>query len=301
MNHEGIEGKEPLVSVVTPAFNRVSYIQQTVESVFAQSYSRIEYIVVDDGSSDGTFEALADYACRGDIVLLAHPDRQNLGQSAALNLGLRHSSGKYIVILDSDDVLHPEKISKQVAYLESHPDIGMVYGQAMAISSDGKELFPIPPNDHVEPGDPNRLLLDCYMALPGGAMVRKSVFDQAGFFEESFRASQDHDMVVRIAEVAPFVYLPGIVFYYRKHAESISQQGLERRWMVGFEILARAKKRFSYRSSTIRKRKALLHFRMGQVRWFQRRLLSALWHFIRAGLGDPKRSIAVILGFEKAR
>src|SRR5690554_1620050 len=102
MNHEGIEGKEPLVSVVTPAFNRVSYIQQTVESVFAQSYSRIEYIVVDDGSSDGTFEALADYACRGDIVLLAHPDRQNLGQSAALNLGLRHSSGKYIVILDSD-------------------------------------------------------------------------------------------------------------------------------------------------------------------------------------------------------
>lgn len=301
MNHEGIEGKEPLVSVVTPAFNRVSYIQQTVESVFAQSYSRIEYIVVDDGSSDGTFEALADYACRGDIVLLAHPDRQNLGQSAALNLGLRHSSGKYIVILDSDDVLHPEKISKQVAYLESHPDIGMVYGQAMAISSDGKELFPIPPNDHVEPGDPNRLLLDCYMALPGGAMVRKSVFDQAGFFEESFRASQDHDMVVRIAEVAPFVFLPGIVFYYRKHAESISQQGLERRWIVGFEILARAKKRYPYRSSTIRKRKALLHFRMGQVRWFQRRLLSALWHFIRAGLGDPKRSMAVILGFEKAR
>ncbi|WP_278350685.1 MULTISPECIES: glycosyltransferase [Marinobacter] len=292
---------DPLVTVLTPAFNRVSYINDTVRSVQSQTYRNIEYLVIDDGSTDGTLEALDSYARKGILTLLTHEDRRNRGQAASLNLGLRQAAGEYIVILDSDDILHPEKISKQVAYLESHPDIGMVYGQAMAISSDGKELFPIPPNDHVEPGDPNRLLLDCYMALPGGAMVRKSVFDQAGFFEESFRASQDHDMVVRIAEVAPFVYLPGIVFYYRKHAESISQQGLERRWMVGFEILARAKKRFSYRSSTIRKRKALLHFRMGQVRWFQRRLLSALWHFSRAGLGDPKRSIAVILGFEKAR
>lgn len=292
---------EPLVSVITPAYNRVPYIRQAVESVLSQSYSPIELIVVDDGSSDGTFELLAECASRGEIILLTHPDRQNLGQSSALNLGLRHSSGRYIVILDSDDVLHPEKISKQVAYLERHPDIGMVYGQAMAISSDGRELFPIPPNDHVELGDPNRLLLDCYMALPGGAMVRKSVFDQAGFFEESFRASQDHDMVLRIAEIAPFVFLPGIVFYYRKHAGSISQQGLERRWKVGFEILERAKKRFRYQGTTIRKRKALLHFRMGQVRWFQRRRLSALWHFIRAGLGDPRRSMAVIRGFEKAR
>jgi glycosyltransferase involved in cell wall biosynthesis len=292
---------DPLVTVLTPAFNRLSYINDTVRSVQSQTYRNIEYLVIDDGSTDGTHEALDSYAREGILTLLTHEDRKNRGQAASLNLGLRHAAGEYIVILDSDDILHPEKISKQVAYLESHPDIGMVYGQAMAISSDGKELFPIPPNDHVEPGDPNRLLLDCYMALPGGAMVRKSVFDQAGFFEESFRASQDHDMVVRIAEVAPFVYLPGIVFYYRKHAESISQQGLERRWIVGFEILARAKKRFSYRSSTIRKRKALLHFRMGQVRWFQRRLPSALWHFIRAGLGDPKRSMAVILGFEKAR
>src|SRR5690606_41130976 len=67
----------------------------------------------------------------------------------------------------------------------------------------------LPPDDHQETGDPNDLLLDCYMALPGGAMVRSKVFQQAGFFEERFRAGQDHDMVLRIAEIAPYKFLKG--------------------------------------------------------------------------------------------
>ncbi|MCC4269671.1 glycosyltransferase [Marinobacter nauticus] len=290
-----------LVTVLTPAYNRRDYIREAVESVLNQSYPNFEYIVIDDGSVDGTYQILQEYDFDSRFQLLSHPGKVNRGQSASLNIGLKAAKGKYVAILDSDDVFHADKLLKQVDFLEKNPNVGMVYGQGMAIDESGHELFLIPSDGHVEDSDPNKLLLDCYMALPGGALVRKSVFDQAGFFEEAFRASQDHDMVIRIAEIAPFAFLPGTVFYYRKHSESISQQGLERRWKVGFEILARAKSRFPYQSSTIRKREALLHFRLGQVRWFQRRFLSALWHFIRAGLGDPKRSMAVILGFEKAR
>ena len=292
---------QPLVTVLTPAFNRASFITETVESVLNQTYGNIEYIVIDDGSTDGTFEILRQYSEAGRLTLLTHENHSNRGQSAALNLGLDAAKGTYVTILDSDDMLHPEKLSRQVDYLENNPDVGMVYGQAMAISEDGHELFPIPGDDHTERGDPNRLLLDCYMALPGGAMVRKSVFDKAGSFDEGFRASQDHDMVIRIAEAAPFAFMKGVVFYYRKHGDSISHQGLERRWQTGFEILRRAAARYPYRKSTIRKRLALIHFRMWQVRRCQRRYLRAFHHLLRAGLGDPLRAIRVILGLEKTR
>lgn len=290
-----------LVSVLTPAYNRESFIAEAVDSVLRQTYKNIEYIVVDDGSSDGTFEILQKYESAGKLKLLTHPNRENRGQSAALNIGLRAATGDYIVILDSDDLLHPEKIQKQVEFLEKNPEVGMVYGQAMAIAEDGRELYPIPPDNHVEHGDPNRLLLDCYMALPGGAMVRKSVFDRVGFFEESFRAGQDHDMVVRLAEAAPFAYMKGTVFYYRKHEGSISNRGLETRWRTGFEILRRAAARYPYKRSTIRKRQALLNYRMGQVYRSQGKAWRAVQHFMLAGLGDPRRAIAVVLGLEKRK
>ena len=288
----------PLVPVITPAFNRVEYITEAVESVLCQSYPCIEFIVIDDGSSDGTFEILQKYEADKKLELLSHTNRENKGQSSALNLGLKAAKGEYIVILDSDDYLHEDKIRDQVAYLEAHPEVGMVYGQAMAVSENGQHLFPLPPDSHKETGDPNDLLLDCYMALPGGAMVRSKVFQQAGFFEERFRAGQDHDMVLRIAEIAPYTFLRGTVFFYRKHGESISKTGLERRWRAGFEILNRAKSRYPYRKSVLRKRMALLHFRMAQVRWKQGRFLHAIAHLFRAGIGDPKRSFDVIRGRE---
>ncbi|QBM17203.1 hypothetical protein MARI_13090 [Marinobacter sp. JH2] len=290
-----------LISVITPAYNRATFISEAIESVIAQTYGNIEYIVVDDGSTDGTFEILQKYETAGKLRLLTHLNRENRGQAAALNVGLEAATGDYIVILDSDDLLHPQKIQKQVEFLENNPEIGMVYGQAMAIAEDGRELYPIPPDTHVEQGDPNRLLLDCYMALPGGAMVRKSVFDRVGFFEESFRAGQDHDMVVRLAEAEPFAYLKGTVFYYRKHEGSISNRGLETRWRAGFEILRRAAARYPYNRSTIRKRRALLNYRMGQVFKSQGKVWRAVQHFMLAGLGDPRRAIAVVSGREKRK
>jgi GT2 family glycosyltransferase len=137
------------------------------------------------------------------------------------------------------------------------------------------------------------------MALPGGALVRKSIYDKVGGFEESFRAGQDHDMVLRIAEAAPFAYLPGTVFYYRKHADSISQNGLEKRWRIGFQILRRARGRYPYRRSTIRKRAAILNFRMAQVMFKQKRRIIALIYLLKSGVLDPARALNVIAGREK--
>ncbi|TGN41519.1 glycosyltransferase [Marinobacter confluentis] len=289
------------VSVIVPAFNRAEYIEQTVNSVLIQDYSNVELIVVDDGSTDGTYEILLRYFEQNKLKLLTHPGRGNRGQSAALNLGLEAASGEYIAILDSDDLFLPGKLSAQVEYLDTHPDVGLVYGMGEGVDGSGRWLYDILSTDHSEPNDANAVLLDCYFHLPVNALVRRLIYEQVGRFEESFRAAQDHDMLVRIAEKTHFGFIPVKFFQYRRHGDSISNNGLRQRWMNGFEIVRRAEARFPYRASTIRKRKALLNFRMAQVCLQENRYIAALGYLLQSGVLDPVRAIKVLTGKEKIR
>lgn len=282
------------VSVLIPCFNRRTYIEKALESVLQQGAPLREIIVVDDGSTDGSYDFLLSYASHGTLKLLTHPQRQNRGQSASLNLALREASGEYVAVLDSDDLFAPKKLASQVEFLERNPEFGMVYGQGNAIDEEGNHIHRLLGKEHEEISDPNRLLLDCYMALPGSALVRKTVWDKVGYFEENFRAAQDHDMALRLMEAAPVAYLPELAFFYRKHGDSISQKGLERRWLTGFEILERARRRYPYRRSTIRKRAAVLNFRLGETYWREGRRLKALPYLLKAGFLHPARALRVL-------
>lgn len=287
------------VSVVIPAYNRLAYIDQALESVFVQNHprlNRIECVVVDDGSSDGTYERLEKYHAEGKITLLSHPGRANKGQSAALNLGLENTNGDFICILDSDDYFCGDKFSTQIEYLLSNPEVGMVYGFGHAVSANGDYLFDTLPKNHQEDGDPNNILLNCYIAVPGGAMIRKEVMDQVGGFEEAFRASQDHDMAIRLFEACKVSYLAEAAFCYRKHEDAISKTGLERRWLAGFEILDRAGKRWEYRPATIRKRRAVLNYHLGKTYCLKGRYIAALICWFKCGIGDPARVVRVLTG-----
>lgn len=288
--------KLPLVSVIIPAFNRRDYIDETVQSVLKQTYPHVELIVVDDGSTDGTYEKLQEFQDR--ILLLSHSGRLNKGQSIAINLGLSRAKGEYVAILDSDDYWAEEKLFLQVDYLMRHENIGLVYGNGYCVDAKGNILYPFYDDLHYENNDPNRVLLDCYLLLPQNALVRKAVYEEVGFFEESFRAAQDHDMLIRIAEKTQFGYIPNYLFYYRRHGASISFNGQEQRWKNGFKILERAKNRYPYSSTTIRKRLAVLNFRMGQVFWRKKQYLKSLPYLLKAGLLDPLRAFLVIGGKE---
>ena len=291
--------KTRFVSVVIPAYNRAAYIERTVDSVLAQSYPHVELIIGDDGSTDGTYEILQRYDNEGKLTLLTHAGRANRGQSATLNRALDQAQGEYICVLDSDDMFAPNKLAVQVDYLERYPNIGLVYSNGHAVDENDEILYRMLPEDHKEENDPCRLLLDCYFLLPQNAMVRKAVFDQAGRFEESFRSAQDHDMLLRIAEITTMAYIPNYLFYYRRHGDSISARRQDVRWKTGFEILKRAAERYPYPTSVIRRRRAVLHYRMSQVFRSQGRIPRALPHLLLAGLLDPQRGLAVALGKEK--
>ncbi len=285
------------VSVIIPAYNRVNYIDQTIASVLDQTYHNVDLIVVDDGSTDGTYEKILSYGKK--LTLLTHENRANRGQSAAINLGLTNATGKYIAILDSDDYWGLDKLEVQVGYLEKHPDVGLLYTNGYAVDASGEILYPIYADSHIEQNEPDNVLLDCYILLPQNSLVRKSVYDQLAGFNENYRAAQDHDMLIQIAEKTIFTYLPDKLFYYRVHDDSISKKGQRVRWTNGFKILECAKKRYPYKPSTIRKRRALLNYRLGICCFAEKRRMRAAGHMLTAFALDPVRAIKVATGLEK--
>src|SRR5215217_4669680 len=129
----GEMNSKPLVSVVIIFLNAEKFIEEAIESVFAQTYDNWELLLVDDGSSDDSSQIDLRYAERypEKVRYLEHPAHQNRGMSASRNLGIRHAKGEYISFLDADDVWFAHTLEQQLAVLSSHPEAGMVYGSSL--------------------------------------------------------------------------------------------------------------------------------------------------------------------------
>ena len=120
----------PKVSVIIPTYQRAHLVSQAIESVLAQTYSDYEIIVVNNGSTDNTTEVLSQF---GDKIRVIHL-HANTGPSVARNLGMNASNGRYLAFLDDDDLWLPNKLEKQIPYLDSHSNIGLIYRSSLRIS-----------------------------------------------------------------------------------------------------------------------------------------------------------------------
>jgi GT2 family glycosyltransferase len=186
----------PLVSVVIPAFNRAWCLGEAVESVLSQEFSGFELIVVDDGSADETPRLLERYG-RSIRVL-----RQgNQGVSAARNAGIAAARGELIAFLDSDDLWLPGKLPCQVDFFRCHPD---------ALICQTEELW-VRNGRRVNPGRRHRKRggmifapsLDLCLVSPSAVMVRRTLFEQVGLFDESLPACEDYDLWLRVSSRIP--------------------------------------------------------------------------------------------------
>ena len=192
------------VSIIIPTYQRAHFVVNAIRNAQAQTYQDIEIIVVNDGSTDETATVLAEFSEQ--IVLIHH--QENRGLSAALNTGIRASTGQYIAYLDDDDLWLPEKLEKQVRYLEEHPNIGLLYSDGFYFSEKAG-LFPTTCFRNFHPfvaQVPSTLLLVNY--VPGHTViVRRACFDEVGLYDESLRAAEDYDMWLRIFEKYDVAFL----------------------------------------------------------------------------------------------
>ena len=181
----------PLVSLVIPAFNGREMIGRTIESVLAQTWPAVEVIVVDDGSTDGTAEAVARF---GDRV--RYYRQENSGTAAARNLGLRHAKGEYFAVLDQDDLWVPHKLERQMPRFLEDPKIGVVYaGIEFFHMHSGEVTANYYPSDEPDVHD-----VLGHMTLALQTMVfRRSALDKIGPFDVSLGGTDDWDISIRIA------------------------------------------------------------------------------------------------------
>lgn len=199
----------PTVTVVTPSYNQGRFIRETINSVLSQDYPAIEYMVIDGGSTDDTVSILKSYG--GKVSWISEPDR---GQSEAINKGWKRTNGEILAWLNSDDIYLPGAISTAVTYLQSHPDVALVYGDGFHISEEGQALGRFPS----EPFLKDRLKETCFIAQPA-AFVRRSVIEQVGFVQDSLRYCMDYDLWIRISKRYRLQYVPVPMASIRLHKD----------------------------------------------------------------------------------
>jgi glycosyltransferase involved in cell wall biosynthesis len=211
---------KPLASVVIPAYNSERFLGEAIESALAQTYAPVETIVVDDGSSDGTTDVARAHP---EVILI---EQENSGPSAARNRGFKASCGEFIAFHDSDDAMTPDKLAVQIGHMLESPGVGCVVAEQELIVEEGAELPFWVEGTKVETVMPPRPpeLEDEPLVHPMTMVVRRETFEQVGNFDESMRAGEDLDWMLRAAEEEiEITRLSEVLLRRRVHPDSLTQ------------------------------------------------------------------------------
>ena len=209
--------KKPKVSVIIPTYNRGWILREAIDSVLAQDYTDYELIVVDDGSTDNTREILDSYG--RDIIVLQQP---NKGVSAARNRGIAESRAQLVALLDSDDIWLPQKLTRQVAFFKSNPDALICQTEETWVRN-GVRVNP-KKRHHKFSGMIFEPSLALCLVSPSAVMIRKTLFDTVGLFDESLPACEDYDLWLRVSCRYPvFLIDEPLIIKHGGHEDQLSK------------------------------------------------------------------------------
>jgi len=207
----------PYISVIIPVNNQEKYIKECVDSVIMQNYANLEIILIDDGSTDNTFEILKGFGEK-----IKYIRQENQGPAASINNGIKAAHGSLICWLGSDDMYMPNKIESQACLFQKDQSLAIIYTDYITIDSNGKELekvqspYPFPENF-------TRSLLIRNFINGSTVMMRRECFDKVGYYDESLRADPDGDMWFRMLKHGyKFGHIPKPLVKYRLHSSNVS-------------------------------------------------------------------------------
>lgn len=213
----------PMLSIVIPAYNVAPYIRAAIESALAQTFTDLEVIVVDDGSTDDTTRVLDDIALTSNDERLRIINQPNGGLSAARNTGIRHARGAFIGFLDGDDIWLPGKAAAQIIAMQKDPAIGISFCHSEYLTEDGHRTGSILLAGKAKPSLHDMIRRN-HVGNGSTAIVRRECFEQAGLFFNELRSCEDYEMWCRILWLTSYraVVTPKTLTLYRLRENSLS-------------------------------------------------------------------------------
>ncbi len=226
-----INNKKPKISVIMSVYNGEQYLADAVDSILNQTFKDFEFIIVNDGSTDRTKEILEGFEDERIMVI----NQDNMGISKSKNRAIELSKGEYIAIIDADDISLPQRLEKQVNFLDKHKDIGLVGTAANSIDEDGSILCTIPIIEDNETIQETLLRKNCF--VHSSVMFRREAFEKVGGYRSEFKSALDYDLLLRIAERYKVYNLKEILCKYRFNPDGVTFN--KREQQNKFVILAR--------------------------------------------------------------
>jgi glycosyltransferase involved in cell wall biosynthesis len=215
------------LSIITPTLNAEQYLDGCLASVRLQAWPGVEHVVVDGGSTDATEDIVRHYAA----TWLSRP---GLRQSAAVNEGLHEARGELVGWLNADDVYTPGSLARVCELFEEQPQVDVILGDCDLVDATGRPLRRLSPG----PYDFERLLRRGNSVAQPAVFLRKRVFDQVGYLDESLEFAMDYDLWLRLRGLR-VEYLPSVLAQFRWHPSSKTVNGLDNNWNELRTIIAR--------------------------------------------------------------
>lgn len=221
-----------LVSIVTPSFNQGPYLEQTMRSVLEQDYPRIEYLVIDGGSTDNSVEIIKKYADH----LTYWVSEKDSGQAEAINKGLARAKGDILAWVNSDDYYLPGAVSAAVKSFEENPDAVMVYGDMLAVDGNGQTIN-IQKFKQLSLQD-----LLCFQIIgQSSVFFRRSAWEKVGPLEPTFHFMLDHHLWIRLAQQGKILHVPKVWSAARYHSQAKNRARAAEFGREAFHVLDWAK------------------------------------------------------------